>query len=91
VRLGRLKSVADSGMVDNELAVAGLLYLAWAGVDKVPAFEKLPRTEQFRWLRVARFTLHREVDLCAKLALDSYRKRFEARLLERLQRWDLGK
>jgi hypothetical protein len=78
-------------VVDNEEAVAELLYLMWAGHDGEPKWEDLPKTTQNKWLRTARFTLMREVDLAAKLAKDSYRKRFEQRLLERLARWEQGK
>jgi hypothetical protein len=79
------------GMVDNDDAIAEMLYSAWVGMEDEPEWSALPQPMKWRWLRVARQTQSREVDLCAKLARDSYRKRFEARLLERLARWDAGK
>lgn len=82
---------STSGMVDNDEAQAALLYSAYAGVDVLPAWEALPKVEQWRWLRVNRLRQHMEIDLCAKLARDSYRKRFEQRLIERLQRWEAGR
>jgi hypothetical protein len=79
---------AAGGMNDNEEAIAELLYFAWAGTEKEPEWKDLPRPQQFRWLRTARLTMNREVDLVTRLANSTFRKRFDARLLARLDRWE---
>ena len=78
---------AAGGMKDNEEAIAELLYSAWAGMEKEPEWKDLPRAQQFRWQRTARLTMNREVDLVTRLANSTFRKRFDARLIERLDRW----
>jgi hypothetical protein len=80
--------LAAGGMKDNEEAIAELLYSAWVGMEKEPEWKDLPRAQQFRWLRVGRITMNREVDLVTRLANSTFRKRFDARLLARLDRWE---
>jgi len=78
-------------MVDNENSLAELIYALWRGNDDEPLWENLDPKFRNRWLRLAVYTLHREVDLVAKLANDRLRKKIDERLLRRLERWEKGK
>jgi hypothetical protein len=79
----------DSNFCDNEFAWAQLLYHFWRS-DMDPLWENLGEAVQRRWIRLAVYVMNSEVELTARLADESIRKRIEERMLKRRHRWQTG-
>ena len=73
-------------MVDNEEAIAELLYTMWQSTTDT-TWGQLPADQLAKWQRLTRYVLSREILLVAKLAKQSQYEEFSKRIISRIDRW----